>query len=110
MLTFTPWLGVSYKIDTIPPTFSVDPVTSPTYTASQTLTGTMELDAVITVTEDTSAVVGPVYLPDADDLDLHGNGIGPGHQYPHGHGTGCCRKYVVGFNSNMAGCDSYIIG
>ncbi len=52
-----------FLVDTVPPMLSMDPVTSPTYTASQTITGTMESNAIIKITVDTPAVVGPVTYP-----------------------------------------------
>ncbi|HEY5973671.1 MAG TPA: cytochrome c peroxidase, partial [Geobacteraceae bacterium] len=47
-------------VDTIPPALTVDPVTSPTGSTSQTIAGTVEAGVIPLVLVSTSAVVGPV--------------------------------------------------
>jgi hypothetical protein len=50
-------------LDTVPPTVSIDPLTSPTNVDSQTVTGTVEDGLTVTVTVDTAASVGTVTYP-----------------------------------------------
>ena len=51
---------VIFTVDTIPPAVSIDYVKSPIKEAIRTFTGTMEQDASVTVSVNTSATVGPV--------------------------------------------------
>lgn len=76
---FSPWLNASYKSDTTPPTVSIDPVISPTYANSQTITGTMESNAAIMVTVDTSTVAGPVSYPTPTSWSCTITGLAPGN-------------------------------
>jgi tartrate dehydratase beta subunit/fumarate hydratase class I family protein len=54
---------VTLIVDTLPPTVTVDPVTTPTRVNMQTIGGGRESGALITVTVDTSAFIGPVVYP-----------------------------------------------
>ncbi len=56
----TGFAQVTFIVDTAEPAISIDPVTTPTKIASQTITGTRESGASVSVTVDTSATVGPV--------------------------------------------------
>jgi len=53
----------TFTVDTVPPTLSINPVTSPTNTTSQTITGTVSGASSVTVSVDTAAAVGPVSYP-----------------------------------------------
>ena len=53
----------TFTIDTVPPTVSINPVTSPTDTATQTITGSMETGAAVTVSVNTTATPGVVTYP-----------------------------------------------
>jgi flagellar hook assembly protein FlgD len=55
----------SFTVDTVPPTVSINPVTSPTVTATQIITGTIESGATVTVSVNTAAVAGQVSYPTA---------------------------------------------
>ncbi len=52
-----------FTVDTVPPTISINPVTSPTITATQTITGNIESGATVTVSVNTTAVAGLVTYP-----------------------------------------------
>ena len=56
---------VSIIVDSTPPVFTVNPVTSPTTLVSQTITGTMESGATIAVSTNTGAIPAPVSYPTA---------------------------------------------
>ena|GEM_PF-6442690 len=55
----------TFTVDTVPPTVSINPVTSPTYSTTQTITGSMETGAVVTIAVDTTATPGVVTYPTA---------------------------------------------
>jgi hypothetical protein len=52
----------SWRIKTIPPVLTLNPVSSPTGGKSQTIGGTVELGTVPSVTVNTTATVGPVTI------------------------------------------------
>ncbi|HAK61279.1 MAG TPA: hypothetical protein DCO77_13020 [Nitrospiraceae bacterium] len=54
---------VMFTVDTVPPAVSIDPVTTPTNLGSQTITGTRESEAAVTVAVDTGATVGTISYP-----------------------------------------------
>jgi hypothetical protein len=56
----TGFAEVSFTIDTVPPTISIDPVESPTNDKDLTISGTREGGASVSVSIDTSAAVGPI--------------------------------------------------
>jgi hypothetical protein len=51
---------VSFIIDTVAPAISIKPVTTPTRNSSQTISGTRESGATVTVTVNTAATAGPI--------------------------------------------------
>jgi flagellar hook assembly protein FlgD len=53
----------TFTVDTVPPTLSINPVTSPTTTTTQTITGSMETGAAVAVSVNTAAIAGPVTYP-----------------------------------------------
>ena len=54
---------VTFVVDTIPPAVGVDPVSSPTNVSTQTIAGSREAGAVITVVLNTTAAAGTVSYP-----------------------------------------------
>lgn len=54
---------VMFTVDTVPPSLSIDPVTTPTSLASQTITGSRESQVTVAVAVDTNATVGPIEYP-----------------------------------------------
>jgi DNA-binding protein len=59
----TGFASVTFTVDTVPPTITINPVVTPTKLKSQTISGTMENGATVTVKVNTSATVGPVSYP-----------------------------------------------
>ncbi|WP_049818895.1 RCC1 domain-containing protein [Geotalea uraniireducens] len=53
----------TFVIDTVPPALTLNPVTTPTSVASQTIGGTVEAGALVTVTTNTAATIGTVTYP-----------------------------------------------
>ena len=54
---------VSFTVDTVAPSVAISPVTTPTNVSNQTITGTMEAGATVTVAVNTTATAGPVTYP-----------------------------------------------
>ena len=65
-------------LDTLSPTVSINPVTSPTTVTSQTITGSMESGASVAVTINTAATVGPVTYPTATTWTCTISGLASG--------------------------------
>ncbi len=59
----TGYAEVAFVVDTVPPTVTVNPVTSPTRVNAQTIGGSRESGAIITVSVDTSASLGSLVYP-----------------------------------------------
>ncbi len=60
VLTDTQTASLDFVVDVTPPTFTINPVVSPTTASSQTISGTVEAGSTVLVTANTSAVVGNV--------------------------------------------------
>jgi hypothetical protein len=54
---------VTFTVDTIAPTVSIDQVTTPTHLTTQTVSGTREANSTVTVAVNTTAVAGLVTYP-----------------------------------------------
>jgi flagellar hook assembly protein FlgD len=74
----TGFAEVTFTVDTVPPTVSMDPVTSPTNTNSQTITGSMESGATVTVSVNTTATPGLVSYPTTTTWNCTVTGLNAG--------------------------------
>lgn len=54
---------LDFVVDVTPPAFAINPVTTPTTSSTQTITGTIEAGATVLVSVNTSAVAGTVTYP-----------------------------------------------
>lgn len=59
-LTDTQTASLDFVVDVTPPTFTINPVVSPTTASSQTISGTVEAGSTVLVAMDTSAVAGNI--------------------------------------------------
>jgi hypothetical protein len=59
----TGFAQVTFTVDTIPPSVNINPVTTPTNISNQTLTGTREQNATVSVAVNTLASVGAISYP-----------------------------------------------
>ena len=69
---------VTFVVDTVPPTVTVNPLTTPTRVNTQTIGGNRESGATITLSVDTSAPVGPVVYPTDTTWSGSVNGLAEG--------------------------------
>jgi hypothetical protein len=61
----TGFAQVTFSVDTIPPSVNINPVMTPTNVSSQTLSGTREENATVSVSVNTSAAIGAIAYPSA---------------------------------------------
>ena len=75
---FTADTSVTISYDGTPPWVTINPVASPTYNATQAITGTRENGAVIVVEADTVTVIGMVQYADDDSWSCEIYGLAKG--------------------------------
>jgi len=71
----TGFAEIPFTVDTLAPALAIDPVTNPTATASQTISGTRESNAAIGVTVNTVATVDAVTYPTATTWSCNLRGL-----------------------------------
>ncbi len=71
--------SVTFTVDTLPPSITVNPVATPTRDVSQMLSGSVEVGATVTVAANTSASVGTISYVTPDTWTCPVNGLVAGN-------------------------------